>query len=157
MKNWLGFILTIGLIALALRLQVTLHLKPCPLCIMQRVAFMGVALLFFIFAFLPKRIAFLRTQGFLLIVMAGIGCVIAARQIYLQHLPADQVPACGPGLNYLLQTFSLPQVVSMIFQGSGECAVVDWRFFGLSMASWSFLWLLFFSMWGVCLIRKKGL
>lgn len=155
MKNWFGFIIVIGLIALALRLQVTAHLKPCPLCVMQRLAFIGVAFLFFIFAFLPKRLIFFRVQGLLLIIVASIGCMIAARQIYLQHLPADQVPACGPGLIYLLQTFSWPQVVSMVFQGSGECAVVDWRFFGLSMASWSFLWLLFFSIWGICLLRKK--
>ena len=155
--NWIGFFLTVGLIFSAFGLQIVKHLTPCPLCIMQRVAFIAIGLLFLIFALLPNRTAFARTQGFFLIFVSGAGLAVALRQIYLQHLPPDQVPACGPGLNYLLQLFPWSQALAMVFQGSGECAVIDWRFLGLSMASWSALWLLFFCMWGVCMLWKKYL
>ena len=150
-KNWIGFVLTALLIAAALGLQVIEHLKPCPLCIMQRVAFMLIGLLFLVFALLPKRMMFQRIHAILLTLVSAAGFVVAVRQIYLQHLPADQVPACGPGLDYLVQTFSLPQALAMVFQGSGECAVVDWRFLGFSMAVWSAVWLLFFCIWGCSL------
>lgn len=154
-KNWIGFFLTVVLIASALGLQITQHLTPCPLCIMQRLAFITIGLLFLLFALLPQRMGFIRMQGVFLTLVSAFGLAVALRQIYLQHLPKDQVPACGPGLHYLLQLFPWSQALSLVFQGSGECAVIDWRFLGLSMASWSALWLLFFCMWGIWMLWKK--
>lgn len=149
LRNFIGFILTLGLIIAALVLQVVAHLKPCPLCIMQRVAFMAIAAIFLLFCILPVRDWLTRLQGFLLTVAAGSGLAIALRQVYLQHLPAGDAPACGPGLDYLFQNLPWHQALAMVFQGSGECAVVDWRFLGLSMAAWSALWLAFFCLWGL--------
>jgi protein dithiol:quinone oxidoreductase len=148
----IGFLFAFGLIAAALMIQNSDHLTPCPLCIMQRVGFILIALLFLVFALLPKRSLLLRVHGVCLIFISGASLAVALRQIYLQHLPVDQLPACGPGLNYLLQLFSWSQTLSMVFHGSGECAAVDWRFLGLSMADWSALWLLFFCLWGVSLL-----
>jgi disulfide bond formation protein DsbB len=70
--------------------------------------------------------------------VAGIG--IAGRHIWLQHLPPGQVPDCGMGLNYMLETLPFHQVLSEVFYGSGECAEVDWMFLGLSMPGWTLLW-----------------
>ena len=157
MKNWLGFILTVLLISSALFLQWFEHLKPCPLCIMQRLAFIAIALLFLIFALLPSRIWLARLQGLLLMCVSGSGFAIAVRQVYLQHLPPGQAPSCGPGLSYLFDALPWHQALAMILQGSGECAVVDWRFLGLSMAAWSALWLLFFFGYSLFIISKKTL
>ena len=61
------------------------------------------------------------------------GMAIALRHVRLQHLPADEVPECGPGLNYWLNNFPVTDVIQKVLRGSGECAKVDWTFFGLSI------------------------
>jgi disulfide bond formation protein DsbB len=156
-RNLIGFLLSMGLIAAALFLQAWKHLNPCPLCIMQRIAFMSIAVLFLIFLCLPTRYWLNKIHAVLLLIAAGSGLAIALRQVYLQHLPADKVPGCGPGLNYLVQNFPLHQVAAMVLQGSGECAIVDWQFLGLSMAGWSALWLAFFCLWAIKQLFEKNL
>jgi len=116
---------------------------------MQRIAFISIAALFFIFIFLPQSMYCTRLHGLLLTLSAGSGLGVALRQLYLQHLPPGQAPSCGPGLNYLFQSLPWNEAFMKVLQGSGECAVVDWRFLGLSMAGWSALWLAFFCAWGL--------
>ena len=69
-----------------------------------------------------------------------MGAVIAGRHVYIQNMPATEVPACGPGLDYILDVFPLFEAIKMVFTGSGECAEVVWRFLGLSMPSWALIW-----------------
>ena len=71
---------------------------------------------------------------------AATGAGLAARHVWLQSLPADQVPACGPGLDYIMDAFPLLDALELVFTGSGECAEVNWSFLGLSMPGWTFLW-----------------
>ena len=78
--------------------------------------------------------------GGLLFVAAGIGMGIAGRHVWLQHLPKDQVPACGPDLDFMLRQFPLSETLQKVLSGSGECAETGWTFFGLSIAGWSLLW-----------------
>src|SRR5690606_33616975 len=81
--------------------------------------------------------------------VALTGGAISARQVWLQHLPADKVPECGPGLDYMLEAFPLSEALKMILSGSGECAEVDWTFLGFSIAEWSLLWFLIFFIAGL--------
>ena len=75
--------------------------------------------------------------------MAGlIGAGIASRHLWLQHLPPDQIPECGPGLDYMLEVFPLSETIRMAFTGSGECADIVWSFLGISMPGWTLLWYL---------------
>ena len=94
--------------------------------------------------FLSRVSAMLRLLflGFavLLALAALAGAAVAARHVYLQNLPPDQVPECGPGLDYMLDVFPLGETLSMVFTGSGECAEVTWRFLGLSMPTWVLIW-----------------
>ena len=71
---------------------------------------------------------------------AALGTAIASRHVWLQNLPPDQVPECGPGLDYMLRTFPLSRAIRETLTGSGECASVDWIFAGLSMPWWTLLW-----------------
>lgn len=113
--------------------------EPCPLCIFQRLAYISVTIIAFAgLVHAPKKIG-VRVYSSLITVIAVIGAGIAAYQVWLQHLPADQVPACGPGLDYMLETFSLTETLKLVFTGSGECAEVDWTFLSLSIAEWSLL------------------
>jgi len=135
-----GFAICLSLLAFALYLQYYQYQDPCPLCILQRIAFIAMMVVFLAGAIHgPRRIgAFVYSTVLVLISVAGGG--IATRHVWLQHLPRDQVPQCGPGLNYMLDRFPLAQALEKIFRGSGECAEVGWRFLGLSIAEWSLVW-----------------
>ena len=67
---------------------------------------------------------------------AGAGIGVAGRHVWLQNLPPDQVPSCGPGFDYIIDSFPLSEALQLIFTGSGECASVDWQFLGWSMPAW---------------------
>jgi disulfide bond formation protein DsbB len=134
--NFLGFLSCAGLLGFGYYLQYQQGLEPCPLCIFQRVAFFALGVWFLIAALHNP---------------SGWGA-IAGRQVWLQGLPPDQVPDCGPGLNYMLDMFPLMEVVSTVLRGSGDCAEVDWVFLGLSIAGWALL--LFIALGVVGFIRN---
>ncbi|MES1966011.1 disulfide bond formation protein B [Psychrobacter sp. AH5] len=134
----------IGMGYALLFLQQHLGLSPCPLCVFQRIGLMimgGFALIAALFNPRSKLVKLGLWLGSLL----GIGWAtgVAARHVWLQHLPADQVPSCGPGLDYWLDTLPMNEVLNQVFAGSGECAVVDWSFLGLSIPEQS---VIFFSL-----------
>ncbi|MGI9310787.1 MAG: disulfide bond formation protein B, partial [bacterium] len=93
--------------------------------------------------------------GALIVVAATLGATVAARHVYLQSLPADQVPACGPGLEFMLDTFPLQETLALILRGSGECAEVDWTLLGLSMPAWSLLWLIALALLGAAIVARR--
>ncbi len=145
--TWLGVILIIaGLLGYGYYLQYWLYLDPCPLCMTQRFFYYclaGAALIgFFMYrSWFAQRLAavlgFAATVG---------GLVTAGRQVWLQHLPADQVPACGPGLEFWLENMPFLRTLELLFKGDGNCAEVNWRFLGLSIAEWSLLWFILFAI-----------
>jgi disulfide bond formation protein DsbB len=70
---------------------------------------------------------------------SALGLAIAGRQVWLQHLPKDLVPECGPDLGFMLEVFPLMEMIETVLQGSGECAEVQWSFMYLSMPEWMIL------------------
>lgn len=120
-------------------LQFVKGIEPCPLCIFQRVAYFGV-IVFGVTGAIhgPRGMGRRIYSG--MICLAGIaGAGVALRQVWLQHLPPDQVPECGPGLDFMLDTFPLSETIKMVFKGSGECAQVQWTFLSLSIPEWSLI------------------
>ncbi|MEP6634101.1 MAG: disulfide bond formation protein B, partial [Luteimonas sp.] len=83
------------------------------------------------------------------------GLAISARHVWLQHLPPDDVPACGPGLNYMMEAMPFLGVLRKVLTGSGECAKVDWTFLGLSMPEWSSIWFALLALWAVHAAFKR--
>lgn len=132
-----AFLVPAGLLAVAFYMEHVMLLEPCPLCWLQRFAFMGVALVGLV-ALLhnPGNIGG-RIYGFLLVLTAGIGAGLAGRQLWLQSLPEDQVPACGTSIDYMLEVFPLMEVLAMAVRGTGDCAKVVWTFLGLSIPGWT--------------------
>jgi disulfide bond formation protein DsbB len=112
-------------------------LEPCPLCILQRVAVLAAGVIFLLGALHHPINAGRRVYGFLIVVATGVGAAISGRHVWLQNLPADQVPTCGPGLNFIIDNFPLAQAFEMVMRGSGECAEVLWTFLGLSIPAWT--------------------
>ncbi len=136
-RNINAFLLIMAMSAIAFAvffLQKYLGLAPCPLCVFQRI---GVIVMgcFALLAVLtnPKNIAIRLFLWLGSISGALWSLVVAIRHVWIQHLPADEVPSCGPGLDFLLDAFPLMQVLKEVFSGSGECAEVVWRFLGLSI------------------------
>ena len=140
LQVFLVLMAVIGMSFALFYLQRHLGLSPCPLCIFQRIGLMvmgGFALIAALFNPKSKVVRLILWLGSL----AGIGwaTAVAARHVWLQHLPADQVPSCGPGLDYWLDTLPMKQVLNEVFAGSGECAEIAWRFMGLSIPEQSLI------------------
>lgn len=125
------------LLGYAYYVQYQLFLEPCPLCILQRVAFFAMACFALLAVIHNPAAKGQRVYGGLVIIAGFMGCLISGRHLWLQSLPADEVPECGPGLGYMLETFPLAEVWQALLHGSGSCATVDWTFIGLSMPAWT--------------------
>src|SRR5258705_6670453 len=114
----LGFLVCAGLMGWALWLQYGMGLEPCPLCVFQRIAVSAVGIIFLVaFVHNPRDFGAAIYAG-LVLVFAGAGAAFAGRQVWLQSLPKDQVPACGPGLSYMMESMPYLDVVKKVFGGS---------------------------------------
>lgn len=132
------------LLAFGFYLQYADGQNPCPLCLVQRGFYFGLLFVFSVGALHgPKRAGSI-IYGVISLLLAAGGAAVASRQVWLQHLPADKIPACGPDLYFMMDNFPLAKVFAKLFQGSGECAEVTWRFLGLSIAEWSLAWFVVF-------------
>ncbi len=135
-----GLAFCVLMMAVALGLEHLGGLEPCPLCIFQRVAVLAAAAVFAVAALHnPRgRLGAVLYGGLgLAAVLGGIG--VAARHLWLQSLPADEVPSCGPGLDYMMEIMPLQQVLAQVFTGSGECADIDFQLLGLSLPGWTLI------------------
>ena len=136
----LAAIACFALIAFALYLQYAQNEEPCPLCVFQRVAVIALGVVFLAAAVHAPGRTGLRIYSVLLVLIAATGAAIASRHVWLQLLPKDRVPECGPGLDFMLQQFPLADVLALVFRGSGECAEAGWRFLGLTIPAWTLIW-----------------
>lgn len=150
----LGFLVCAALMAWALWLQYGEGLEPCPLCMFQRVAVVAVGIVFLIAAIHNPRRRGAAFYALLTLIFAGAGAAFAARQIWLQALPKDQVPACGMGIGYMMETLPLAEVVRKVLEGSGECAEKAWVFLDLSIAGWTFVFFAAMIAAAIALVRR---
>ena len=149
-----------GLIALAgvcmlafgLYLQEVVGLNPCPMCIVQRYALIGVALLALLGSRL-QRYGLMAAVAAIMTLVAGFGAFVAARQSWLQWYPPEIV-TCGRDLYGMIENFPLQRVIPLVFKGSGDCTKVDWTFLGGSIANWSFACFVGLSLIGVLIVFK---
>ncbi len=131
--NWLLFGASVFAVGMAYYLDGALGLEPCPLCMTQRVFVVGGGLFCLLAAVHgPERTGRRIYAGIAALWAAGGGAV-AVRHVWLQHLPEDLVPACGPSLEYMLATFPFSETLAMVLMGDGNCADVVWTMFGLSI------------------------
>ncbi|MFT6732327.1 MAG: disulfide bond formation protein DsbB [Polaribacter sp.] len=117
-------------------------LAPCPLCIFQRIA-VFILSVWFLMQGIHNPLSSSRWHIFYnvaAILTLFVGGGISARHAYLQSLPASEVPACGPSLDYLVDILPIMEVFDVVLKGSGSCAAVSWDFLGFTMP----MWLLFF-------------
>lgn len=153
-----GFLASAGALAFAYYLQYGQGLEPCPLCILQRIAMFGVAVFCLIGGLHGPGAIGRRIYAALGGLSALAGAGIAARHVWLMHLPASDVPACGPGLNYLMDILPWQQVLAVILRGDASCATVEGRFLGISLPAWTLAWfvmLMFAALMGVFMAANQ--
>jgi len=149
MHNFLGFFACTLLMSYALYAEHFLGLEPCPMCILQRISTILLGLTFLLGCF-PFSSRFSRLLiGSLISITSLSGILVASRHVWLQNLPPEKVPGCGPGLDFMVENFAFTEVFEMVFSGSGECANVDWSFIGLSMPAWVIVSLSLLLVYGV--------
>ena len=136
-----GALACVALLGFGYFLEYAEGLAPCPLCILQRVAFAGLAVVSLAAAIhRPRSRGGACAYGLAAGLVAAAGAGIAGWHIRLQNLPPGEAPECGPGLEYMLSAFPIGETVKMIFTGSGECAEVSWSFLSLGIPSWALVW-----------------
>jgi len=136
----LGFLACAGLIGFAFYLQYYEYQDPCPLCLLQRMVYIALMALFLVAAVHGPGRTGAMIYGGLLALTAAAGTAVATRHVWLQHLPPDAVPECGPSLEFMLRKYPAFQAFEKIFGGTGQCAEAGWKFLGLTIAGWSLVW-----------------
>jgi disulfide bond formation protein DsbB len=149
MPQWLGRVapraLALGGVALcALMMAVALGLEhigglePCPLCVFQRVGVIATGLVLAVAA-IHNPAGRVGRAVYAVLALAAVagGAFVAGRHVWLQSLPPDQVPSCGPGLDYMIDVLPMQEMVATVLSGSGECASIDVAFLGFSLPAWT--------------------
>jgi disulfide bond formation protein DsbB len=152
---FMGFLICAGLMAFALYLQYGLDLEPCPLCIFQRVAVIATGVILLVAALHNPGRAGASFYAVLTLITSGIGAGLAAWHIWIQGQPKGSVAACGMGLDYMLETLPLTDVISRVLKGSGECAEQGWLFLGLAIPSWTFVFFIAMIAATFALVRRE--
>lgn len=125
-----------GLLCIALFMEHAMGLAPCPLCMMQRLWIAVAGLIAYVSLLHNPRWGIYPLLGMLASVIGG---GFSIRQLWLQSLPADQVPACGPDLQYMIEVFPLSDVLLAMTSGTGDCAEVSWSLLGISIPGWTLI------------------
>lgn len=157
--NFIAFLFLSASLIATLFVQFVLKIAPCPLCIFQRLALIGAAIVFFL-AFLQNPKSFgIKVYAFFSLVFLVLGAFLSARHIWLQNAPLEKLPSCGgASLEYMLEVLPLTEIVREVFNGSGDCIKKDAVFFGLSLPVWAlaaFLATSFLSLKNLFFKRKK--
>ncbi|MDB5931682.1 MAG: disulfide bond formation protein DsbB [Polaromonas sp.] len=142
----------VALLAFGLYLQHVVGLEPCPMCIVQRYALVLVAIVAGVTALASRKPVLIVGAGLMLLV-AGFGAFVAARQSFLQWYPPE-VTSCGRDFYGMIETFPLQRAIPMIFKGGGDCTKVDWTFLGGSIANWSFVCFAIISLVALTLVTR---
>lgn len=152
----LGFVLCFGIVALALVIQTTYKLEPCPLCITQRMVFMGLGALFLIAAFIPPVNILKKIFMALQVLTALGGAGVAIRHWYLQANRESMIADCGVGFDYMFENFPLQKAFKLLFRGTGDCAAIDWTFLGLTLPQLGLISFLGFAALAIYLAFRKA-
>lgn len=155
-RAWFGAMaaLCVGLLAFGLYLQHVVGLEPCPMCIVQRYAMVLVAAVSLLGVWWGGRPSGRRVLGLAVLLLAGFGAFVAARQSWLQWYPPEIV-SCGRDFYGMVEAFPLKRAIPMIFKGSGDCTAIDWTFLRLTIANWSFLHFVLLALVALGLLRRR--
>jgi len=150
-----GFLITLGILLNSYWLEFHKGILPCPLCTLQRLTFIVLAVLFAMGALSQNQNKSLhRLLNGLVALFAILGAWLAGRQVWLQWMPAAEKSDCGVSLQYLLNILPLDKALLKAINGSAECSQVTWTFWHLSLAEWSLSFFVLFALMSLYQLRK---
>lgn len=151
----LGFVSCFAIVILALVVQTTYHLEPCPLCISQRIVFMSLGVLFLIAAFIPPAHILKKVFAILQVLTALGGAGVAIRHWYLQANKESMIADCGVGFDYMFENFPLQKAFKLLFRGTGDCAAIDWTLLGLTLPQLALICFVGFAAYAIWLLKSS--
>ena len=153
---FVGFLASFALVALALWIQTTYQLEPCPLCISQRIVLMSLGALFLIATIHnPQNLTWIKLYALIQTLTAIGGAGVAIRHWYLQVHKDEMLVDCGVGFDYMFDNFPLKKALTLIFRGTGDCASIDWTFLGLSIPQLALIAFLGIAAYAALLAKKR--
>lgn len=150
-----AFLSVVFLMMVSFYLQFWKGIAPCPLCILQRVTMIGIGIVFFLGMIMTLKKCGRFLIGGLAFLLSVCGALLAGRQVWIQHLPANQSEDCNVSLQYMLHVLPWDEVAKKILSGTAECSLVDWSFIGFSMAEWSFVWFVIFAVFALWQMMRR--
>ncbi|MCO4784976.1 MAG: disulfide bond formation protein B [Marinomonas atlantica] len=129
-------LVSFALLGTAFYMEYQMGLEPCPLCMLQRIAFFMIGV-FALISALGHNASWQRKLAWPIVILSLLGAGLAIRHLYLQSLPMDELPACLPGLSYMFEVFPWQEIMQAMIMGTGECGDVMWTFLGLSIPGWT--------------------
>ena len=151
----MGFAACFATVALALLIQTKYNLEPCPLCITQRMFFMGLGILFLIGALVKPASILQKIFTLLQVATALGGAGWAIRHWYLQAHKGEIIADCGVGFDYMFENFPLKKMFTLIFKGTGDCAAIDWTFLGLTLPQLALITFVGLGVYAIWLLKAK--
>jgi protein dithiol:quinone oxidoreductase len=134
--NVLGALVCAMMMGFALYAQFGLHLQPCNMCYLQRIAVTGLGLVFLAAALHDPAKPGALLYALLIAVAAAAAVAVSARHVWISMQPPGSLPTCGADFYTMVEILPFTQVVTKIWSGGGECQLVPWRLLGLSMQTW---------------------
>lgn len=143
-----------GLLATAFYMEIALNLVPCALCLGQRMIFavIGISSLIYMLPFYTSRFLF----SLSCCIASALGIWLASRQLWLQSLPENEIPSCGPDIYFIIERFPIIDTLQNMLFGSGNCAEVQWTFLSLSIPGWTLVFYILIFVSSVWIAIFKG-
>lgn len=153
--SFIAFLLCLSLLGVAMYLQYSLGLQPCPLCVVQRFCIAVLGLLFMIGSlYIPRNRITRWIFSLFIVLIAILGILTSLRHLWLEHQPAGSVPSCSASLDYMLKNFPMSQTLIQLFNGSGDCAQVSWQFMSMSIPAWTLIFFAIFLLFGLLRLTR---
>ena len=148
-QNLLGAAACFLLFGYALFAEHVQGYEPCPLCILQRLAVLGLGTAFLLAALHRPAGAFRHAYSLLCGAIGAAGGGVAIRHLWIQAQPEGAVPPCGASFDFIVENFGVITAVREALTASGECAEIDWSLLGLSMPAWVLIALTTLTAWSL--------
>lgn len=146
-------LVSFALLGVAFYMEYQMGLEPCPLCMLQRIAFFLIGV-FSLISFIGRDVSWQRKLAWPIVVLSLLGAGLAVRHLYLQSLPMEELPACLPGLSYMFEVFPWQEIMQAMIMGTGECGDVLWTFLGLSIPGWTLIAFIVMALMNVWIALK---
>jgi disulfide bond formation protein DsbB len=141
---------SLALVGAALYLQHAKDMLPCPLCVIQRYLFLGVAIFSLIGAFANK----IKALGALALLCALGGLGVVAKHLYVLAHPGF---SCGiDPMETMLNKIPTATMLPWLFRADGLCEAAQDTVLGLNVPQWSAVWFIILTATLVWVLARRA-